>query len=457
MILFPERLRAYAEELAALLEQGRHEEAARVATNLSAARVAHILSTVRKEAVMPFLRAVGPDRAAAVVADMPVELAAAVLAGVPEELAVRWLVAMPPDFAKSIVVETPEAVAERLLALMPEDARTTVRRLADYPEGSAGAVMSPYFAALPTGKRIADAIEAVLSAPPRLTRTGYTYVVSDGGRLEGVVSLRDLMLADSSRPIESVMRRDVLAARVTDPALEAAHRLRTRRLKMLPIVESDDTLVGVVTIEDAFDLLSHELAADLTGIGAVSAEEGFFTPPRRAIAMRLPWMAANIFLNLGAVSIIASFEETIAAVAILAAFLPMITDMGGNVGIQALSVSIRSIALGEVRIRDYWLAARKEVAIGLVNGLALGALFGLVAYLLEGNFVIAIVAATALAMNVLVAGVVGGTIPFLIKRLGRDPAMMTGPVLTTITDITGVSIYLGLSTLFLAGMIAAGM
>lgn len=165
-------------------------------------------------------------------------------------------------------------------------------------------------------------------------------------------------------------------------------------------------------------------------------------------------MAGNIFLNLGAVAVIASFEETIEAVAALAIFLPMITDMGGNVGIQALSVSIRSIALGEVRLSEYWRAARKEVIVGCVNGLALGLLFTVIALVIQGNPTLGLVAGIALGCNVLLAGIIGGTLPFIIKRLGGDPAMMTGPVLTTVTDITGVSIYLGLSTLFLASLLA---
>lgn len=167
-------------------------------------------------------------------------------------------------------------------------------------------------------------------------------------------------------------------------------------------------------------------------------------------------MAVNIFLNLGAVWVISSFEDTLIQVAILAAFLPMITDMGGNVGIQALSVSIRSMALGESRLGDVWKAVRKETIIGLCNGLALGVLFSVVAFALQGNAVLGLVAGLALGINVLVAGVVGGSMPFLIKRLGKDPAMMTGPVLTTVTDITGVTIFLGLSTVFLTSLMATG-
>ncbi|RQD72058.1 MAG: magnesium transporter, partial [Halanaerobium sp. MSAO_Bac5] len=184
-------------------------------------------------------------------------------------------------------------------------------------------------------------------------------------------------------------------------------------------------------------------------LSGVSGEESFFTRSRVSIKMRLPWMVGNIFLNLGAVAVISNFENTIAQVAILAAFLPMITDMGGNVGIQALSVSIRSLALGEVQIRDIKRAVVKEIKIGLVNGLVLGAVFAAVAYFLQRNLILGFVAGIALGINVLVAGVVGGSMPFIIKKLGKDPALMTGPFLTTITDITGVSIYLGLSTIFL--------
>jgi len=174
------------------------------------------------------------------------------------------------------------------------------------------------------------------------------------------------------------------------------------------------------------------------------------------VRKRLPWMMSNIFLNLGAVYVISSFESTLVQVAILAAFLPMITDMGGNVGIQALSVSIRSMALGEARLGDVWKAVRKETVIGMINGLALGLVFSIIAFAIQGNAILGLVAGVALGVNVLVAGLVGGTMPFLIKRMGQDPAMMTGPVLTTITDITGVTIYLGLSTVFLASLMATG-
>jgi magnesium transporter len=452
MLLVPERTQAYVEEVANRLKAGEYEAAAAASNNLSYARMASLLTEMPRDTALPFLEAAGPDRAAQVVPELPVEFAAQILCDADPGLASAWLSRMAADMAADIIAALPDENAEVLIARLSEDVRNRVRRLSRYPEGTIGAAMSPYFSAVRRGKTVGETIAVVRATPMRLTRTGYVYVVDGEGRLEGVVSLRDLLLAQQSGTVESIMKRDVFAVRVDNDAHDAANRLRRRRLKMLPVVDENNVLVGVLTIEDAVDLLSSELAEEFSGIGAISPDETFFTPPRQAIRMRLPWMAANVFLNLGAVTVIASFEDTIAQVVILAAFLPMITDMGGNVGIQALSVSIRSIALGEALVHEYWNAARKEAAIGIINGLVLGALFGVIAQFMGGNPMIGLVAGFALAVNVLVAGVVGGTMPFLIKRLGKDPAMMTGPVLTTITDITGVTIYLGLATVFLGAM-----
>jgi len=447
MLLQPERMRAHAERVAEMIGGERYAEAAREATNLSHARVAEILmENAPRRAVAPFLDRWGRDRAALTLAELPEEFAAELVAEADRDRAVDWLAGMPADVAADILAELDEAVAEPLLAQLPGQTRAAIQHLARHAEDSAGAWMRPYYSAVPLGRTVGEVIEVLRAAPRRHTNTAYVYVVDDEQRLVGVISLRELMLAQPGAPVERLMKRDVLVARTSDDAAEAADRTYTRGLKMLPVVNEADALVGVLTMEDALELLSEQLADELSGIGASSREESFFTPPWRAIRLRLPWMGANVFLNLAAVSIISAFEATLAQVAILAAFLPMITDMGGNVGIQALSVSIRSIALGEVRLRDYWQAVRKEVAIGVVNGLALGALFGVIAYALEANAILGGVAGTALAVNVLVAGVVGGTIPFFIRRIGLDPAMLTGPILTTVTDITGVSIYLGLAS-----------
>jgi len=456
MLLVTSTLERYAKDVAQLLKEGEPEQAARAAKNLSARRTARVLTEAPLPQVVAFLPRLGWERAGRVASYMPTPFTVQVLAEMEDDPAGSLLANMPPQAIAQLLPLLKEERAAILLDQFESEFRSAVEQLGNYAEDSAGALMSPYFLAVEKGVLVREAVQAVREAPSEIEATAYVYVVDAKGKPVGVISLRDLLLAKLDAPIEQVMHEDVLAARSSDDAVDAARRVRSRRIKMLPVVSEQDVLIGVITMDTAIELLAQDVADDFIAVSGASADESFFTPPRQAIRMRLPWMAANIFLNLGAVWVISSFEDIIVQVAILAAFLPMITDMGGNVGIQALSVSIRSMALGEARLRDIWKSLRKELAIGLFNGIALGVLFGVVAYIFQGNLVLSLVAGVALAMNVLVAGIVGGTIPFLIKRLGKDPAMMTGPVLTTITDITGVTIYLGLSTLFLAGLLATG-
>jgi len=338
--------------------------------------------------------------------------------------------------------------------LIPNEYKDDVEEIVTYEEESVGAYMEKDFLTGFKDDLVKDAIDMLSKARGEIDNTDYIYVINEDDKLLGVVSVQELAFAARNERLENIMTAKVHVARVNELAIEAARLMKYRKFKLLPVLDSKDRLVGVMALHEAIDLLSEELAEDFVSISGASAEESYFTPPKEAIKMRLPWMAANVFLNLGAVAVISTFEDTIAQVAILAAFIPMITDMGGNVGIQALSVSIRSIALGEVQVDDVKRVLRKELSIGLINGLALGLLFSIIAFVLQRDPLIGLIAGAALGFNVIVAGVVGGTIPFLIKKIGKDPAMMTGPVLTTITDITGVTIYLGLSTIFLWQLLA---
>jgi magnesium transporter len=456
MLLVPETLEKYQQDMKTALEEGRYDDAAAIAPQLSAGRIARVLREAPKKSVEPCLLAMDLPRAGRVLAQMPPDYAAQVLIAMEDNIAAKLFKMIPADHAVDILEDMDQQEIDILLAEADEHYKNAVTDLTRYKRGTAGAVMIPHFIAVERDKTVGQTLDALLAAPPDVERSSYVYIVDEQRKLLGVLSIKDLMRVEPSETVENAMLPNVIAVHVDDLATQAARLIRLRRFTMLPVLDQDDRLVGVINFDDAMDILAEDVAEQFVHYGAASAEESFFTPPRRAVKMRLPWMAANVFLNLGAVAVITGFEDTIAAVAILAAFLPMITDMGGNVGIQSLSVAIRSIALGEVRLRDYTKAIRKEVAIGLFNGVALGVLFAIIAYIWQGNAWIGALAGIALGVNVLLAGIVGGTMPFLIKRLGKDPAMMTGPVLTTITDITGVFIYLGLCTLFLSNLLGNG-
>jgi len=439
------------EEALSLLLKGEIKEAAELSKQLTSFRTARLLNEVERETAVAMFKEMGWKRAARVYSLVTDEYAVELLKEMGEEEGLSLIRNMRSDAIVDLFPHLEENIQKWILSGLSENKSREVKELIAYPEDSTGAHMRTGFLDAMEGSTVAEISQDVREAPEDMEHSAYIYVVNRQEKLTGVISTRELFLSDPDKRIEEVMRH-VMAARVDDNAEDTAQLIRARRFRMLPVVNSEDNLLGVVTIDSALELLSEEIAEDFLSMAGTSNEESFFTPARSAIRMRLPWMAGNIFLNLGVVTIISSFEETIAAVAILAAFLPMITDMGGNVGIQALTVSIRSIALGEAHLRDIVRSLRKEIFIGLFNGMSLGLIFAFIAVVIQRNPMLGVVAGISLGINVFVAGIVGGTMPFLIKKLGKDPALMTGPVLTTITDVTGVTIYLGLCTLFLFQM-----
>lgn len=435
------------------LVDGDYDGAVKAQKKVSAYRIAQILLEVSPEHLKEFITRVPLPRAAQIIANLPPNSGLEVLENFSSDQIGQLIEEMPSNQAVDILGLMEEDKKEEISSHLSEELHETLDNLLKYDEGTVGAVMSEYFLSTSPGITVKEVLDTLKDVPKDSGNRSYIYVVGENKKLLGVVSLKELVVRSPNEKVEDAMQKGVVTLNVSDNDVDAAQLMRSRRYEMLPVIEEKHIPIGVLTLEDALEILEKRVAGQITNIGG-TVEESFFTPPFGSIKKRLPWMAANVFLNLGAVAVIASFEDTIEAVAILAVFLPMITDMGGNVGIQSLSVSIRSLALGEVRITDYLKATKKEILIGLVNGVALGVLFSVIAYIMIGNPTLGFVAGTALAINVFLAGIIGGTLPFLIKKLGKDPAMMTGPVLTTITDITGVSIYLGLSTIFLASLIA---
>jgi magnesium transporter len=454
MILEPELLHSYREQFVEHFQNRNLNEAVLAAQNISAGRIAQILTDSEYDLIIPFLEKADQKQSGKILAHLPAEMSVEILEQMDPKIGATLLDDIPIDHAADIMQMMDMDEAAELFSLINPSLESMIRDLMRYEEGTVGSVMNSHFTAVKKGTTIADTFTAIKDAPIQIENKNYVYVVDEKGEPVGVVSMKDLIRTEPKIVIDTVMTPNVVAVYTDDDALEAAQLLRNRRFQMLPVLNEEDCIVGVLLLDDAIEILSESMADMFMHMGAASADESFYTPPLSSVKKRLPWMAGNVFLNLGAVAVIASFEATIEAVAALAIFLPMITDMGGNVGIQALSVSIRSIALGEVRLSEYWRAAKKEILVGLINGLALGSLFAVIAYYVQNSLTLGLVAGAALAVNVLVAGFVGGTLPFLIKRWGGDPAMMTGPVLTTITDITGVTIYLGLSTYFLLSIMA---
>jgi magnesium transporter len=333
----------------------------------------------------------------------------------------------------------------------PEQASEAVR-LAAYPPDTAGGLMITEFVSYPHATTVQDVIEDLHARGAEYTEydVQYAYIVSSQGTLVGVLRLRDLLLAARGRPVSDVMIRDPLSV-PDDTTLDGlAEFFDAHGFLGVPVIDRGGRLTGVVRRHDVEEALASRSESDfLKAQGIVGGDELRSMRLHRRSFRRLSWLSVNIVLNVIAASVIALYQETIAAVIALAVFLPIISDMSGCSGNQAVAVSIRELTLGLVKPHELIYVLLKEISVGLINGLVLGLLLGAVAWMWKGNAWLGLVAGLALALNTMVAVCIGGAVPLILKGRKFDPALASGPILTTITDMCGFFLVLSLATALL--------
>ncbi len=358
---------------------------------------------------------------------------------------------MEPDAAADLLGEMePHAVAE-LLAEMEESAG--VESLLEYAEDTAGGIMNQAPPSLRRWMTVGEAVTFIRQNYESEDELFYLYVLDRYGRLIGVVNLRALVLAESEQSIEEIMSREVYSVRASTDQEEAAQVLARYDLLGLPVLDEDERLVGVITVDDLVDVLEEEATEDIYRLAQVSEEAEVFSPIPRAIRNRLPWLYINMGTALLSATVISNFEGIINRVAALAAFMGVVAAQGGNAGNQTMTIMVRSLALGEISERDAWRAVRHELLVGLIHGLLLGISVGLIAWLWKGNPVLGVIIAVSMLCNLLIAATVGVLVPSTLKRLGIDPALASGVFVTASTDVLGYAIFLGLATAFLAWLV----
>jgi magnesium transporter len=328
-----------------------------------------------------------------------------------------------------------------------------IRRLAEYDDEVAGGLMRTEFVAFDREATVADVILDLRANAGAYADydVQYAYVLDAERRLVGVLRLRDLLLSPDDARLDGLMVADPVSVRDTTDLDTLADIYERASFLALPVVDADGELLGVLrrfAVEAA--LAERSEASHLKSQGIVGGEELRTMPLLRRSRRRLAWLSVNVVLNVVAASVIAMFEETLSAVIALAFFLPIISDMSGCSGSQAVAVSIRELTLGLVRPHELLWVWVREITVGMINGAVLGALVGVVAWMWRGDPDLGLVVGAALAANTMVAVSIGGAIPLLLKRFGVDPALASGPVLTTVTDICGFFFVLGLATLMLS-------
>ncbi|TWT06327.1 magnesium transporter [Planococcus sp. CPCC 101016] len=346
----------------------------------------------------------------------------------------------------------PERIEELLLQINQDDSRF-VQNTMTYPPETAGRLMNNRYVWIPRHYTIREAVDKIKDFAELAEYLNYLYVVDEDKKLVGVVSYKDLILGNLDDQIEEVMYNRVVKADVLTDQEDAAQLISRYDFVTLPIVEKDNRLVGVLTVDDVIDVVMQEANEDIEKLSASGKSIDFNTPALIAAYRRLPWLILLLFIGLFSGGIISRFEETLQTVVALTFFMPMIAGMTGNTGTQSLSVVVRGLASQKLDFKQTIKLIVRELWVGIIIGVICSVLILLIAYIWQGNFVLGIVVGGSLLMTLIIGTLAGTIIPLILYRLNIDPAVASGPLITTINDILSLLIYFGMATLFISQLL----
>src|SRR5262252_4522686 len=382
------------------------------------------------------------------ISELGPEAGAALLATRSAEEIAKLAQEIPSDDAAALIDHLPEELSAAVLDLMRPKESGVVENLLEYDEQTAGRIMNPNVFALSEDMTVGEAITE-LQSNRDVEMVFYLYVVDGRRHLVGVVSLRRLLLVSPETPLKRIMSADLMSARVDMDQEEVARQVASYNILAIPVVDEENKLVGVITVDDVIDVIKDEATEDIYRLAGVSVDERVFTPMPESLKKRLPWLLINLVTAFIAAWVVNLFSNTIAAWLVLATFMPIVPGMGGNAATQTLTVIVRGLALGELSWANSRKALLKEILVGVGNGLATGAVAALVAWVMVGQPSVGLLLFGAMIINLFVAGAAGTLVPLGLKALKVDPALASTVFITTFTDVAGYASFLGLAALYL--------
>jgi magnesium transporter len=387
------------------------------------------------------------DKAGDVLAELEDDMLLRLVAALDDVEVSRILDQMPADHAADVVEELPAEQAEKILGLMEEEKSEDVQELLDYPEHSAGRLMSTDVVAVPETATVQQAIEHIRRSITE-ERAFEVYVVDDHRHLVGVVPVRRLLIADPRTQIVGIRDEEVTSVGHDMDREEVARLVAKYDLVAVPVVDRQHRLLGTITVDDVIDILGEEASEDIFRMAGSDAAELERRSPRELAMLRLPWLLTTLVIELGAGAIIAAFDATLARVILLASFMPVIQAVSGNTGLQSVTMIVRGLATGQVRLERWTEPLRRQVQASLILGGVCAVVVGTVGTVWHSP-VFGLVVALSMFVSVNVSGAGGTLLPMLSKHLGFDPAITAGPFATALQDVLGVTIFLGLATALL--------
>jgi magnesium transporter len=419
--------------------------------NLHAADIASLMNHLIEREKLTLFNTIyekDKEKGGEVLSELVPEDAADMLKELPVEQISVILQDLPPDDVPPILQHLPEEMQNTVLAAMEDKPSEDVKELLLYEEETAGRIMSPNFYALNENTNVSDAITA-MQLEGDVESAFYLYVIDDQERLVGVTSLRQLLFARPNTPLKKIMTTEIISVQTETDQEVVARNVASYNLVAIPVVDNENKLVGVVTVDDVIDVIDKEATEDMYKMVSLDTTDRVQDSAFTSLKKRLPFLLFSLLTASLAPFVVKNFTGTIEKVVELAVFMPLVAALGGIAGNQTIAIMVREIAIGQID----WFSARKallkELMVGIGNGIIIGSILGGLSYVLMGNLYFGLVLGLACIVNLFVAALVGTLIPLFLKLLRLDPALGSVNLLTMFTDSMGFLTFLGLGTLFL--------
>ncbi len=447
-----ERLEELYTTLNDYLDQKQYVKLREWLRDLNVADIAAMMEELDEELQLKTFRILPKDMAADIFSYLPIEVEQQIITSISDREAGKIIDNLMADDATDLLEEMPANIVKRLLANASQETRRDINHLLRYPEDSAGSIMTVEFMDLKEGQTVAQAIERIKKTAVDSETINICYVLDYQRKLKGTVALRYLLLKDPDEKIGDIMHENVISLHTLMDQEEVARQFQKYDFTAMPVVDNEDRLVGIITVDDVVDILQEEATEDMEKMAAIVPSDKPYlkTTVFETWKKRIPWLLLLMISATFTGKIIASFEDALSVYVVLTTFIPMLMDTGGNAGGQTSVTVIRGLSLNEIEFSDFFKVVWKEIRVALLCGLTLAvANFAKLMIIDRVTMPVAAVVCATLVVAVLIAKLVGSMLPMLAKKIGFDPAVMASPFITTIVDALSLLIYFRIASMVL--------
>jgi len=442
-------LKLTIDQIIALFENNQIDEIKKKINLLHPGDAAQIINELPAEYQVRAFSYLSSELASDMLSDLHDELREDVLETIHQKRLVEIMDEMDSDEATDIAAELDEQQLKDVLQKIDKEDSDEIKQLLVYDDDTAGGIMQKEIITVDKGMNRAEMIDHIRDNYDDVEKLYYIFVTDKENKLIGILEASKLLLCKSEMKAVDIMDQDVISAPVEMDQEDVAGIFRKYDIYILPVIDKENHLLGRITVDDIIDVIDEEASEDVYKMVGLENEDKVFTSPLSSVRKRLPWLTLNLFTALLVSSVVGIFEGTIARLSFLAVLMPIVAGLGGNSGTQTLTVITRGIALGELTLHNTYRAIVKEITVGIINGILIGTVAMLIAYLFKGNILLGVVLGVSMVCNMFIAGLVGSSIPVVMKTLKIDPALASSVIITMLTDIGGFASFLGLATLLL--------